>query len=95
MPKNDKTYSRKITIQNELGLHARAAAKFVKTVMSHNAEVNAQRGTLNANGRSILGLMMLAATKNAEVLLQAKGPEAEKVLAALSMLINDKFGEEQ
>ncbi|MBC6444130.1 MAG: HPr family phosphocarrier protein [Alphaproteobacteria bacterium GM202ARS2] len=88
------THSKTITISNKLGLHARAAAKFVKTVMKHDAELTVQRGSLTANGRSILGLMMLAATKGSQITLNAKGEDALKVIEALTELIQQKFGEE-
>ena len=88
------THSKTLTIENKLGLHARAAAKFVKTVMQHDTELTVQRGSLKANGRSILGLMMLAATKGSQITLHAKGADANKVIDALTELIQQKFGEE-
>ncbi|MBC6496883.1 MAG: HPr family phosphocarrier protein [Alphaproteobacteria bacterium GM7ARS4] len=87
--------SKKLTITNKLGLHARAATKFVHIAMAHHAKVRVYRGTLCANGRSILGLMMLAATQGSVIHIHAQGEDAQDVLQSLTRLIHDKFGEEE
>ena len=84
----------KLTIENQRGLHARASAKFVQLAEQFNAEVTVSRAGEQALATSIMGLMMLGASRGSAVELAAEGPDAEAALAALSALINDKFGEE-
>ena len=85
---------RQATILNSRGLHARAAAKFAKTVGDFDAAVTVCRGEQTVSGLSIMGLMMLAASPGSELTLEASGPEADSVLDALEELITDKFGED-
>ena len=86
--------SRVATILNQRGLHARAAAKFVKLATQFDAEVEVRRGDLTANGRSIMGLMMLSAGVGNDVEVSAAGPQAEAALAAVLDLIGRKFDED-
>ncbi|NBX05345.1 MAG: HPr family phosphocarrier protein [Betaproteobacteria bacterium] len=81
------------TIINKLGLHARASAKLTKLAGSFASEVWITRGERRVNGKSIMGVMMLAAGMGSEVLLETEGPDAEQALAALLALMADKFGE--
>lgn len=81
------------TIINKLGLHARAAAKFVKTASAFESSVTLRRGEREVNGKSILGVMMLAASRGTEVEIDAEGPDAEAALEALRTLIDERFGE--
>jgi phosphocarrier protein HPr len=81
------------TIVNERGLHARAAAKFVKLVDGFDATITVQRNGTSVDGRSIMGLMMLAAGPGTELQLCAAGPQAEAALAALADLIGRGFDE--
>ena len=83
----------KITIINKLGLHARASAKFVSMAGEFKSDVWLKRDTQEVNGKSIMGIMMLAAPKGTELELCANGPDADQALAALSELVNDYFGE--
>lgn len=83
----------KITIINKLGLHARASAKFVSLAAGFKSDIWLKRDTQQVNGKSIMGIMMLAAPKGTELELCAKGPDADKALAALSDLVSDYFGE--
>jgi phosphocarrier protein HPr len=83
----------KITIINKLGLHARASAKFVSMAAEFKSEIWLKRDTQQVNGKSIMGIMMLAAPKGTELELCAKGADADKALAALSGLVSDYFGE--
>lgn len=85
----------KAEIINERGLHARAAAAFVKAIDGLNAEIEVERLGQTVDGNSIMGLMMLAAAKGTFINISATGPDAEKAIKALSSLINNKFGEEQ
>ena len=82
-----------ITIINKLGLHARASAKLTKLAGSFASEVWISRGERRVNGKSIMGVMMLAAGMGSEVLIETDGPDAEEALEALLALLADKFGE--
>jgi phosphocarrier protein len=84
---------REIVIINKLGLHARAAAKFVTLAAGFNADIRLLRGTREVNGKSIMGVMMLAAGCGAQLQLQASGPEAEQALDHLENLILRRFDE--
>jgi phosphocarrier protein HPr len=86
--------SRIATICNQRGLHARAAARFVKTAALFDAEIWVRKNGTEVSGRSIMGLMMLAAAPGATVRLSAKGPDAEAAVAALAKLIECKFDED-
>ena len=86
--------SRVATILNQRGLHARAAAKFVKLASQYEADIEVRRGDLTANGRSIMGLMMLSAGVGNDVEVSAAGPQAEAALAAVLDLIGRKFDED-
>ncbi len=85
---------RLVTIANRRGLHARAAARFVKCAESFDAEVSVARQDTVVSGRSIMGLMMLAAGPGTEISLEASGPEAAEAVEALARLIDGKFGED-
>jgi len=86
--------SRVATILNQRGLHARAAAKFVKLASQYEADIEVRRGDLTANGQSIMGLMMLSAGVGNDVEVSAGGPQAEAALAAVLDLIGRKFDED-
>lgn len=81
------------TIINNLGLHARAAAKFVTTASQFNADIQVSRNSRSVNGKSIMGVMMLAAGKGSEIKVTAEGEDAELALQAIDILINSYFGE--
>jgi phosphocarrier protein HPr len=85
---------RMATICNQRGLHARAAARFVKTAGLFDAEVWVRKNGTEVSGRSIMGLMMLAAAPGALVRLAATGPQAEAAVTALAKLIECKFDED-
>lgn len=84
---------KKITIINKLGLHARAAAKLVKLASAYAAEVLLEKEGQSVNGKSIMGVMMLAAACGTEVILKTEGDDEQAAMDALVELINDKFGE--
>jgi len=84
---------RSVTIRNQRGLHARAAAKFVKLADLFDAEVTVRKGDMSVSGRSIMGLMMLAAGTGSQVELRATGPQAEAALAAVAELFARNFDE--
>jgi len=85
---------RVVTICNQRGLHARAAARFVKTAGQFDAEVLVRKNGTEVSGRSIMGLMMLAAAPGTVVELSATGCQAEAAVTALTKLIECKFDEE-
>ncbi len=82
-----------IIIINKLGLHARAAAKFVTLALQFEADIEIRRGERCVNGKSIMGVMLLAASKGTELEVIARGDDAESAMQALLELINHKFGE--
>lgn len=86
--------SRIATICNQRGLHARAAARFVKTAALFDAEIWVRKNGTEVSGRSIMGLMMLAAAPGTVIRLSATGREAEAAVAALAKLIECKFDED-
>ena len=88
------SHSRAAKILNQRGLHARAAAKFVKLANEFEAEIHVRRGELTASGRSIMGLMMLAAGPGSTVDLSATGPDAARAIDALVALITGGFNED-
>jgi phosphocarrier protein len=81
-------------IVNRLGLHARASALFVKTASQFTAEIKLARESVEVNGKSIMGIMMLAAAKGTTVRLSIEGSDEEAAMAALGDLITNGFGEE-
>ena len=82
-----------VTIANKNGLHARPAAEIVKTAAKFKSEITLVRDDLEVNGKSIMGVMMLAAEYGSTLRLRAEGPDAEDAVGALSKLIESKFGE--
>ena len=84
---------KKILIQNELGLHARAATKLVQLATKYPCEITVSKDGHEVNGKSIMGVLMLVASKGTWVVLKAKGDKAQEAIDALSKLIDDKFGE--
>ncbi len=89
-----KPISRRVTICNQRGLHARAAAKFVKLADSFDAEIMVGRSGLSVSGGSIMGLMMLAATPGSDLEIQAGGPDAKAAIEALTTLVAAGFNED-
>ncbi len=86
--------SRTAEIRNTKGLHARAAAKFCKTAGLFDADIRVLRGENNVSGKSIMGLMMLAAAKGCSIEIRASGAECARALEALCTLVANKFDEE-
>jgi phosphocarrier protein len=82
------------TIRNKLGLHARAAALLVKTANHYTADVMIEKDGIEVNGKSIMGILMLAASKGAKITLKMEGKDANQAMEALRQLIDNKFGEE-
>ena len=83
----------KVEIVNKLGLHARAALKFVELSSKHSSQVTVAKEGREVNGKSILGLMTLAAQKGATLSIETKGEDEKELLDALRTLVSNKFGE--
>lgn len=84
---------REVEIINKLGLHARASAKFSQLAGKYESEIWLARNNKRVNAKSIMGVMMLAATKGTRVLIETSGPDEAEALDALAALIADYFGE--
>lgn len=83
------------TIVNKLGLHARAAAKFVTMAAVFKSEIHLRKGDRVVNGKSIMGVMMLAAGKGSEIEITANGEDEEEALSMLCELVAKRFGEDE
>ena len=84
---------RKIIISNKLGLHARAASKLVQLTNKFDSKINICKGDLRIDGKSILGILSLAASTDSEIEIEAIGPDEEKAIQEIEKLFNNKFGE--
>jgi phosphocarrier protein len=84
-----------VTIINKLGLHARAAAKFVTLASGFDSEIELARNGNAVNGKSIMGVMMLAASQGTELTLRATGSDEDEALEKIRELIADRFGEDE
>ncbi len=87
----DKT----VTIVNKLGLHARAAAKFVTLASSFASDIKVARNGQEVNGKSIMGVMMLAASKGTDITLIINGNDETEAIEKLSELVQERFGEDE
>ena len=83
-----------VVIENQRGLHARAAAKFVRAVEGFRSDITVVRDDMRVSGRSIMGLMMLAATRGTNLKVCASGVDAAEAIAALAELVKRKFDED-
>ncbi len=84
-----------IVIINKLGMHARASAKFVSLASQFVSDITLGRNAQQANGKSIMGIMMLAAGKGSKLELQVSGQDEDQAIQALRNLIDNRFGEEE
>jgi phosphocarrier protein len=82
-------------IVNELGLHARAATKFVQTANKYKCDVEVEKDGQVVNGKSIMGVLMLVAAKGTSIAIRAKGADATACVDALGELVNGRFGEDK
>ena len=90
----EKVLEKKFIIRSKLGLHARPAAMFVKTANKFQSEITIQKGKQKINGKSIMGIMMLAAGPGSHVTIRIFGSDAAKAMAEIEKLIETNFGEE-
>ncbi len=86
--------SREVTVSNKLGLHTRPSALLVKTATKYRSDLTILKDGMEINGKSIMGVMMLAAEYNSRITLQADGVDEEYLINDLLELFNSKFGEE-
>ncbi|MGC9457803.1 MAG: HPr family phosphocarrier protein [Halothiobacillaceae bacterium] len=86
--------TKNLKIINRRGLHARAAAKFATLAGQFSADIAVEFRGRRVNGKSIMGLMMLAATQHSEIEVHADGPDAEEALSALQVLVDNRFEED-
>jgi len=86
--------TQEVTIINKLGLHARPAALLVKTASRFSSEVIFRKGNLEVNGKSIMGVMMLAAERGSKIMIIVEGSDEKKALKAMVEVFKTKFGEE-
>ena len=93
MSAEDGAKTAQAQICNQRGLHARASAKFVKLAETFDADIKVSKGGETVGGTSIMGLMMLAASKGCSIEISASGPQAEQALESLQALVEDRFGE--
>ena len=91
---NEMVAEQKLQIANELGMHARAATKFVQTANRYRSSISVEKDGQTANGKSIMGMLMLVAAKGTWITVRAEGEDAKEALAALAALVKDKFGED-
>ncbi len=94
MTVNQNEYRRSVVIRNKFGLHARPAAEFVKLAGGFTADIWVRKGETEVNGKSIMGVMMLAAEPGTELIIRASGPDAEDAVDELVLLVDRQFGEE-
>ncbi len=90
---NKETKHKKVLIKNELGLHARPAALFVQLTSKFESEITVKKGKQKVNGKSIMGLMMLAAGPGTNLTIEACGSDADNALNEIEKLVLDNFGE--
>lgn len=86
---------RELLIENKLGLHARAAAQIVKAASAYSSKILLVKDNLEVDGKSIMGIMMLAAAKGSTVQIQVHGDDEDQALISLERLFKDKFGEKE
>ncbi len=86
---------RRVIIRNKLGLHARASARFATTASAFASDIMLVKDGVEINGKSIMGIMMLAAGRGSEIIIRAEGDDADAALDQLESLVNNCFGEEQ
>ncbi len=90
----EPSVEQRLQILNELGMHARAATKFVQTANKYQSAVVVEKDGQTVNGKSIMGVLMLVAAKGSWISVRCTGPDAQDAMAALMALVKDKFGED-
>ena len=91
----EKGVEKKFVIRNKLGLHARPAALFVRTANRFQSEITIQKGKQKVNGKSIMGVMMLAAGPGSHIVIHIIGSDAQRAMTEIEKLIDSNFGEQE
>jgi len=91
----DKLATTRLTIINDLGLHARAATLLVQTASQYNSDLYISKDGRQINGKSIMGVLLLTAGKGTELEIEAIGPDCKELIAAIEELVKNKFGEDK
>ena len=86
---------KELLIENKLGLHARAAAQIVKSATAYSSKITLIKDGLEVDGKSIMGIMMLAAAKGSTILVETNGDDEREAVARMEKLFKDKFGEKE
>ncbi len=86
---------KKLVLKNKLGLHARAAAKLVQLAEQFKSDIKIVKDNVEADGKSILGVLLLAAPVGSELIFRVDGEDEQEAISAIEQLIEDKFGEEE
>ena len=86
---------KKLVLKNKLGLHARAAAKLVQLAEQFKSDIKIVKDNVEADGKSILGVLLLAAPVGSELIFRVDGEDEQEAIEAIEQLIEDKFGEEE
>ena len=86
---------KELLIENKLGIHARAAAQIVKTASAYLSKITLAKDGLEVDGKSIMGIMMLAAAKGSTVMMHAQGEDEDRALEGMEKLFQEKFGEKE
>jgi len=86
---------KELLIENKLGLHARAAAQIVKSATAYSSRITLIKDGLEVDGKSIMGIMMLAAAKGTTILVETNGDDEREAVAGMEKLFKDKFGEKE
>ena len=94
MEKTAQAHTKAFTIKNRFGLHARAAAQFVQLANKFDSEIFVEKNGQEVNGKSIMGILMLAASQGVEITVRAEGGDSEAAVSALGELVDNGFGEE-
>ncbi|MCD6169513.1 MAG: HPr family phosphocarrier protein [Candidatus Latescibacteria bacterium] len=87
-------FEKRVTIKNQLGLHARPAALLVRTAEKFKSNIFIVKGDLEVNGKSIMGVMMLAAEMGSQITIRAEGEDEKEAVEAIASVVEDKFYEE-
>ena len=93
-PVSAATHTKELLVQNKMGIHARPAAMIVRVTNKFKADVHVEKDDEQVNGKSIMGLMMLAAGNGSKLTISCEGPDANEALAALEKLVAGKFDED-
>jgi phosphocarrier protein HPr len=91
----DESFSVQVTICNQLGMHARAATRFVQLASKYPCEISVAKDGQRVNGKSIMGVLMLVASLGTVITIEGHGPRAEEAVRALAELVESRFGEER